>query len=351
MENSLKTKTSQKHTAFYPLAELHSHLGTSVSPRVLWEIAHDQGIKLPKRDYHEFVKFVVLSTERKMALNDYFEKVYHPILDRLTSGTHSVEQATYQTIAGGYRSGGITLMELRNNLIKHTGGKDYDLDHTAMAMLRGMERALLAHDGLSAGLIFMMARDRDFTKEMNIQIVNKAIKYHKRGVVGIDVGGPGNPDFRFKDYKDEFKRARQAGLGITVHTGEQKDADDMWDALEYAQPDRIGHGIRAAYDKKLMAELVKRDILLEICPMSNIVTKAVEGVDEVRFILRTFLENKVKFSINTDWPEIIEGCQLQSQYQFLIDNDVLSEEELMQCNKNAFAASFIPKKGGLDAYL
>lgn len=336
---------------FGPLAELHSHLGTSVSPRVLWEIAHDKGFKLPKREYHEFKNFITLSHDRKMTLHEYFDNVYHSILDPLTSGTHAVEQATYQTISGGYRTNNITLMELRNNLIKHAGGIDFDLDHTVMAMLRGMERALLAYPELSAGLIFIMARDSYFTYEMNEHIVNKAIKYRCRGVVGIDVGGPSNPDFHLKDYKDLFAKARKAGLGITVHSGEQKDANDMWEALEFAQPDRFGHGILCAYDKKLMKELVKRDILLEVCPMSNLVTKAVENIDEMRFILRTLVENKVKFSINTDWPEVIEGCQLQTQYQFLIDNNMLSEEELKKCNQDAFAATFIPKKGGLDAYL
>lgn len=346
MDRGNKTKTVP-----YPLAELHSHLGTSVSPRVLWEIAHDKGFKLPKRDYHAFREFILLSNDRKVPLNDYFKQVYHPILDPLISGTHAVEQATYQTIAGGYRTNNIILMELRNNLIKHAGGIDFDLDHIVMAMLRGMERALLAYPKLSAGLLFSMARDKDFTIEMNTHIVNKAIKYRSRGVVGIDVAGPGNPDFRFKDYKDVFDRARKAGLGITIHTGEQKDADDMWEALEFAQPNRIGHGILAACDKKMMKELVRRDIVLEVCPMSNIMTKAVENVDEMRSILKTLLENNVKFCINTDWPEIIEGCQLQNQYQFMLDNKLLNEDQLKHCNRIAFEATFVPKKGGLEAYL
>lgn len=342
-------KPAHNQQAPFPVAELHSHLGTAVSPRVLWEIAQDLGIKLPKRDYHEFKEFILLSLDHRMALNDYFEQVYHPVLDRLTSGTHSVEHATYQTIAGGYRKGGITLMELRNNPMKHSGGEGFDMDHTIMAMLRGMERALLAYSGISAGLIFCTARE--FSLEINTHIINKAIKYHRRGVVGVDVAGPAHPNFKLKEYTALFARARKAGLGITVHSGEQKDANDMWEALEFIQPNRFGHGILAAYDRRLMAELSKRNILLEVCPMSNLVTKAVENIDEMRFILRTFIENKVKFSINTDWPEVIEGCQLQDQYRFLIEHDMLSEAEIRACNKHAFAASFIPKPGGLDAYL
>lgn len=214
-----------------------------------------------------------------------------------------------------------------------------------------MERALLEHKHLSAGIIYCIARDKDFTVEQNTTIIEKAIKYHRRGIVGIDVAGPANGNFHLKDYIKVFEKARRKGLKITVHSGEVRDANDMWEAIEYLRPHRIGHGILAAYDKPLMKELVRRKIVLEVCPMSNLATKAVQNVDEMRFILRTFIENKVPFTINTDWPEVIENCRLRSQYKLLLDNKLLTEQELKRCTRTAFAASFIPKKGGLDAYL
>ena len=85
--------------------------------------------------------------------------------------------------------------------------------------------------------------------------------------------------------------------------------------------------------------------------MSNLATKAVENLEEMKFILRTFVENKVKFCINTDWPEVIEGCRSRAQYQLLRDNGLLSEQELKACTRTAMAASFVPKKPGLSAYL
>jgi adenosine deaminase len=333
----------------YPLAELHAHLGTSIDPAILWQIAHSMGIKLPQSDYKEFCDFVTLSPSRPMALNEYFQKVYHPILDRLSSGTHAVEAATYHTMSGAYRTNGITLMELRTNPMKHNMHAEVDLDHLTMAMIRGMERALLEHQNLSAGIIYCIARE--FSLEQNAAIIEKAIKYHKRGIVGIDVAGPATQDFHLKDYAQLFARARRRGLKVTVHSGEVHAANDIWEALEYLQPQRIGHGILAAYDKPLMKELAKRKVVLEVCPMSNLATKAVQNVDEMRFILRTFTENKVPFCINTDWPEVIEGCRLRTQYQLIKTNNLLTEEELKRCTRTAFAASFVPKKGGLDAYL
>lgn len=332
----------------YPLAELHAHLGTSIEPAVLWQIAHAMGRKLPTSDYHEFCDYITLSPERSMPLNEYFEKVYHPLLDKLSSGTQAVEGATYHIMSGAYRKG-ISVIELRNNPMKHNHNAEVDLDHLTMAMLRGMERALLEHRGLSAGIIFCIARE--WGVEQNARIIEKAIKYHKRGIIGIDVAGPATSDFKLEDYGELFDRARKAGLKLTVHSGEVKDANDMWEALEYIQPSRIGHGIRAAYDKPLMKELKKRGVVLEVCPLSNIATQAVENWDEMKFILRTFVEEGVPFCINTDWPEIIEGCKLRTQYQTLLDKKLLTAEEFETCTRTAFAASFIPRPGNLDAYL
>lgn len=332
----------------FPLAELHAHLGTSINPAVYWQIAHDLGFKLPKRDFHEFINYVTISAEKPRPLNEYFEEIYHPLLDKLSSGTHAVERATYEIISGAYRANNITLLELRNNPMKHNHNAELDLDHIIMAMLRGMERALLEYANVSAGIIFCMARE--FSLEQNSIILEKAIKYKRRGVVGIDVAGPITDTFRFEDYKDLFDRARSEGLRVTVHSGEVKNMNDMWEALEFAQPQRIGHGIRAVHDRKLMDELVKRDVVLEVCPLSNLATQAVENMDEMEEILRKLVENKVKFTINTDWPEVIENAHLREQFIMLKERNILSEDVLRQCNDIAFASTFVPK-GGINAYL
>lgn len=331
----------------FPLAELHAHLATSIKPSIYWQIAHAQGFKLPKKEYHEFIEYVMLSESKKMTLNEYFEKIYHPLLDPLSSGTYAVEQAVYEIMSGAYRNN-ISLVELRNNPMKHNREGELDLDHIIMASLRGMERALLEYRKFRAGIIFCIGRE--FPIQKNEIIIQKAIKYHRRGVVGIDIAGPSSKHFDMKDYKSSFSKARKKGLKITVHSGEVKDANDIWEALEFLKPTRIGHGIKAAYDKKLMKELVRKNIVLEICPFSNLMTKAVENVEELTFIIRTLIENKVKFCINTDWPETIEGARLYKQYQFLLENKIMSGKELMLSTKTAFEATFIPP-GGFDAYL
>jgi len=324
------------------LADLHAHIGTSISPSVYWHIAQSEGYKLSKRDYHEFVDFIVLSPSRKSTLKEYLDSVYHPILDKLSSGSVALEKGVYETMSGAYRSNNITLLELRGNPMKHNRDGEVDLDHAIMAMLRGMERALLEYPKLRAGIIFCL--DRQFSIEKNSIIIDKAIKYHGRGVVGLDFSNYNNGTFHFKNYASLLKKARDAGLKITAHSGETDNTNDMWDCITHAKPNRIGHGIKAAYDVKLMETLRKKDIILEICPLSNLMTKAVKDNNKLRFILQTFFQNGVKITINTDWPEMIQDAHLLKQYNYLEKNKILTKKQIEQTIKWSFQYTFINLK-------
>lgn len=331
----------------FPLAELHAHLSTAINPSVYWQIAHTTGFKLPKKEYKEFIEYITLSEKKTMPLNEYMNTIYHPLLNKLSSGTYALEKATYEIFSGGYRNG-ITLMELRTNPMKHNNNAELDLDHIILAMLHGMERSLLEYENLSAGIIFCMARE--FSYDQNAILIEKAIRYKNRGVIGIDVAGPASASFQLKDYKNLFQKARSKGLGITIHSGEVEGANDIWEAIEFGNPTRIGHGIKAAYDEKLMKVLSEKKIVLEICPLSNLATQAVKNIEELQFILQKFLENDVAFCINTDWPETIENAHLWKQFAYLKDKSLLTEEQLAICNDIAFKSSFI-KGSGLAPYL
>lgn len=337
------------------LTELHAHLGTSISPAIYWHIANSEGYKLPKRDYHEFINHITLSPASKMSLKEYLDQIYHPILDKLSSGAMSLEKGTYECFSGAYRASNITILELRMNPMKHNRDGEVDLDHAIMAMLRGMEKALLEYPKLHGGLIFCL--DRQFTYEKNQIIVEKAIKYHHRGVVGIDFANyifqNHNPfNFHIKDYVGLVEKARAAGLKITVHAGEAHDAnDDMWDCVRYLNPDRIGHGVMAVQDTKLLKELAERKIVLEVCPMSNLMTKAIANDQELASILHSLIEHSVKFTINTDWPEMIRDAHLANQYAYLDERNILTKEQIQQTITWAREATFIPIRKETNLYL
>ena len=169
------------------LAELHTHLGGSVASDILWSLAHEQGIALPVKDFWEFDRLVTVSDPRGVQDLNALDAIYH-WTELIQSSPLAVERSVHAAIGGAYRSQGITTLELRFNPMKRNRGGERDLDHIIMAAVRGLDRASLEYPQVRAGLILMM--DRTFNEQQNAIIVEKAIRYAPRGVVGIDIAGP-----------------------------------------------------------------------------------------------------------------------------------------------------------------
>src|ERR687885_2597953 len=168
------------------LAELHTHLGGSVDPASMWTLAHEQGIALPVKDYWEFVDLVTVDPHGVEGLPQ-LDAIYK-WTELIQSSPLAVERSVHGAIGGAYRRQNITTLELRFNPMKRNRGGERDLDHIIMAAVRGLDLASLEYPRVRAGLILMM--DRTFTREQNEVIVEKAIRYRGRGIVGVDIAGP-----------------------------------------------------------------------------------------------------------------------------------------------------------------
>ena len=329
----------------HDLIELHLHVGGAVAPHILFSMAHEQGFKLPVRDYFEFVDLVTSTPERVKSLEDYLE-ILHRWTERIQSSPHAMERSVYEILAKEYRGSRVATMELRFNPMKRNLGGERDLDHIIHAALRGMDRACLEY-GVRAGLIFCLARE--FDVELNEIIVDKAIRYQSRGVIGIDLAGTEERPLELdpgcaRRFAGLFTKARSAGLKTTVHTGEtpQTNADGVIAAVRHLRPNRIGHGIRAAYSHEAMEMLKGEGIVLEICPTSNLHTRAVRDLEELRFVLRTFLERGVRFTINSDATHLL-ATDLRREVELLVAAGILAPSEVVDCVATAHEASFVPK--------
>src|SRR3954447_21634622 len=201
-------------------AELHTHLGASVASDILWSLAHEQGIALPVKDYWEFDRLVTVSDPRGVQGLDELNQIYH-WTELIQSSPPAVERSVHSAIGGAFRSQAITTLELRFNPMKRNRGGERDLDHIILAAVRGVDRASLEYPQVRAGLILMM--DRTFTAQQNMVVVEKAIRYAPRGVVGVDIAGPrpGGARYDYAVIRDHVEVAREAGLGVTIHVGEE----------------------------------------------------------------------------------------------------------------------------------
>jgi adenosine deaminase len=332
------------------LAELHTHLGGSVSSDILWSLAHEQGIALPVKDYWEFDRLVTIADPRGVADLNALDAIYH-WTELIQSSPIAVERSVHAAIGGAYRSQEITTLELRFNPMKRNRGGERDLDHIILAAIRGLDLASLEYPQVNAGLILMM--DRTFTQEMNAVIVDKAIRWAPRGICGIDVAGPRprGERYPYRDLQPLVEEAREAGLGVTIHVGEEggeAGIEEIGEVIDTLRPDRIGHGILAARDFELMETLRATEIVLEICPTSNLLTKALESEDALRDTFRAFTDNGVLFTIATDGPEMMR-THLRDEFELLVRIGALEREQLPIANERGHAASFVRREQVLPA--
>src|SRR5215468_5860870 len=324
------------------LAELHTHLGASVASDIMWSLAHEQGIALPVKDYWEFDRLVTIADARRVDSLDALNDIYH-WTELIQSSPLAVETSVHAAIGGAYRSQNITTLELRFNPMKRNRGGERDLDHIIMAATRGLDRASLEYPLVRAGLILMM--DRTFDERQNAIIVEKAIRYAPRGIVGVDIAGPrpGGARYPYRELAPLVEEAREAGLGVTIHVGEEgaeAGVEEIGEVIDTLRPDRIGHGILAAREPELMAALSEAQIVLEICPTSNLHTRALSGEEAVRETFRAFVDHGVPFTIATDGPEMMR-THLRDELELLQRIGALDEEELAEANRRGHDARFV----------
>ncbi|MFF3496847.1 adenosine deaminase [Streptomyces sp. NPDC002795] len=161
------------------------------------------------------------------------------------------------------------------------------------------------------------------------------------GLVSFGLGGPevGVPRPQFKPY---FDRARAAGLHSVPHAGETTGPETVWDALNHLGAERIGHGTSSVQDPRLLAHLAEHGIPLEVCPTSNIATRAVRTLEE--HPLKQFVDAGVTVTINSDDPPMF-STDLNTEYAVAARLLDLDERGVAELAKNAVRESFLDEAG------
>lgn len=278
------------------MKDLHLHASGAASPRVLYTLVRESGLKTKAKTYWEFLELVTMDRNKVENLDQYLS-VLHDI-DLVQSSPRALELCFYETFVDSYLSG-CEYLELRYNPVKRSLNNSLDLDSLIMAARSGKERAC-NYFGIDGTIALCMGRD--ISPEGNAAIMRKALQYKGKGVSTIDVAGseslPLQPQF-----EDFYKEARSAGLQTTIHCGETRH-ERVEEELEYVlrklKPDRIGHGIRLVDYPDLMRVASLSGVLLEICITSNLMSKAVSDLAEYREIFRRLEDNNIRYTLCTD---------------------------------------------------
>lgn len=312
-----------------PKAELHVHHVGSASPRIVAELAsRHPDSKVPTdpeaiADYFSFTDFA------------HFIEVYLSVVD-LVRTPDDVRHLTFE-IARDMARQNIRYAELTVTPYSSTRrGID------EKAFMEAIEDARKdAETELGVILRWCFDIPGEAGAEAAAETARLAVDLRPEGLVSFGLGGPeiGVPRPQFKPY---FDAARAAGLHSVPHAGETTGPETIWDAIRELGAERIGHGTSATRDPELLAYLAEHRIALEVCPTSNIATRAVATLDE--HPVKEMVAAGVLVTINSDDPPMF-GSDLNNEYAVAARLLDLDERGLAQLAKNAVEASFLDPAG------
>ncbi|WP_210648819.1 adenosine deaminase [Nocardioides sp. SYSU D00065] len=332
----------QDFIAGLPKAELHVHHVGSASPRIVSELAaRHPGAGVP-HDLDELRRFF---TFRDFA---HFVEVYLAVVD-LVRKPEDVRLLTYEVAREMAEGQHLRYAELTctpyTSVLRGIAIEDYT---------EAIEDARVAAER-DFGLVLRWIYD--IPGELGVPAADATLTYaleHRTdALVGFGLGGPeiGVPRAQFQHH---FDTARAAGLHSVPHAGETTGPDTVWDAVRLLGAERIGHGTSAAQDPALLAHLAESGVVLEVCPTSNVATRAVARIED--HPVRAFVEAGVTVTINSDDPPMF-ATTLNHDYEVAAGLLGLDESGVANLARAAVEASFAPAEvkarvgAEIDAYV
>jgi aminodeoxyfutalosine deaminase len=283
----------------FPKVELHVHLEGTVRPETLLEIARSNDYELPAdtveglaplydyRDFAHFIEVWILTTNALRKEDDFRRVVVE-----------------YAEEAAGH--GAVYLEAIFSPAERAARGVDHHEMYSGYC--DGVQQARELY-----GIEVRLTPDiyRGATTERALREVDYSVRYRDRGVVGVGLGGL-EAEYPPEQYAAVFERVHAEGLGSVPHAGEVAGPASIRGALDALHADRIRHGIRAVDDPALVEELRDREIVLDVCPISNVRTGAVPSLE--RHPLRELAAAGVRCSVSTDDPAMFD-TDLEREYE------------------------------------
>jgi adenosine deaminase len=322
-----------------PKVELHRHLECSLRPSTLRELLGASGLDVPT-DEDVFAQMYLVTQPM-----DDLEAVLGKFLatQKVLSTEVILERITFEAIEDAYRDG-VRILELRYApTFVEMGHEHLSFDQIHAAIVRGQRRACAKYN-IAVGLIAIIQRTLSF--EEGERVTEFAIA-NKSTFIALDLAD-NEVGFDSKRFAPLFLRAREAGLHITVHSGEADvpgSPEFVRDAIEILGAERIGHGVQIYKSPEMISFVKSRGIPLELCPTSNWLTNAVTSLDKHPF--KQLMDQGVKVTINSDDPGVF-GIDLTNEYRVLHERLGLTLEDFTTCNDTA--VSFIPLKDRQKAW-
>lgn len=319
-----------RHMEGFGKIDLHLHLDGSLSADTLLRLAGKDHIELPA-DTAEGLRPYLTAEIDCESLNKYLERFKLPLAILQTA--ENLRIAAYD-LGMELRERGLDYAEVRFAPQLHTE-KGLTQEETVRAVLEGLRQVTEeSREGIGLKAILCCMRG-DKSHAANMETVRVASEYLGRGVAAADLAGAEGL-YPTGDFEEEFTLARKLSVPFTIHAGEADGPESIWSALKFGAV-RIGHGVRAIEDEELMKELAGTGVVLEMCPSSNLQTKAVRRISD--YPLREYLKRGIKVTVNSD-NMTVSDTWVGREFDLLSREYALTEDEAEQLLMNAKEAIF-----------
>lgn len=307
-----------------PKAELHLHIEGTFEPELMFEIAKRNGIPIKYNNVDE-----IRAAYKFNNLQEFLDIYYAGANVLLT------EQDFYD-LTWAY------LLKCKENNVVHTEIFVDPQTHTerGVAMetvINGITNAMSdAEKKLNITSKLIVSFLRHMNEESALKTFDEAIKYKDKIIgFGLDSSEVGHPPVKFKNV---YEKVINKGFKAVAHAGEEGPSEYIWEALNILNVSRIDHGIRCVEDDKLVEYMVKNQIPLTVCPLSNLELQVVKNLKD--HPLKKMLDKGLMVTINSDDPAYFRGY-INENYLQTAKALSLTEKEIIQIAKNSFTASYL----------
>lgn len=312
-----------------PKTEIHCHLEGAIRTQTIIDVARAYNLKLPTYEVSELDKRVKVFDQLSdlQAVLDAFA-----IFQNSITSPAVVERIAWELFEDCARQN-IKLFEVRFSPDWAFHGHILDWDESLEALLRAKERAEREFD-MAIGIIAITSRGMG--AESCVKTVDWAIR-NRQHIQAVDLAD-GELLYPMSNFVKPILKAKDAGLKVTIHSGEDTPASAVWDTIHSFQPDRIGHGIHSIEDMKVVELINERNITLEVNPWSNYLTNSVPTIEA--HPLKKLFDLGVRVTINSDDPEVLE-TNVNNEYRIAHEILGMSMDDIATCNRYALESSFI----------
>ena len=312
-----------------PLTDIHRHLDGNIRAQTILDLGRQFNLTLPAQSLEALIPHVQV-TQNEPDLVSFLSKLDWGV--KVLASLDACRRVAFENIEDAARNG-LHYVELRFSPGYMAMTHQLPVAGVVEAVIAGVREGCNAFS-VEARLIGIMSRT--FGESACLQEL-EALLAHRDQITAIDLAGDelGFPGSLFLSH---FNRARDAGWHITVHAGEAAGPESIWQAIRELGAERIGHGVKAVEDPALMAFLAEQRIGIESCLTSNIQTSTVPSL--AQHPLKTFLEQGVLASINTDDPAV-QGVDIIHEYNVAAPQAGLSREQIRQAQINGLDIAFL----------